>query len=73
MSREAPPSSGRQRMHDRRAAALQERLSEPGARLPTDGEIAAQVRRARESGGELTVEQAAMDAGLVLAWCKEAW
>jgi hypothetical protein len=59
------------RMHDKRAAALQERISEPGARLPTEGEIAARVKQARESGRGLTVEQAAMDASLVVAWWNE--
>lgn len=63
MSRpEAPPSSGRQRLHELRAAALQERLSEPGARVPSDDEIAERARAARQSGRGLTVERAAMDA-----------
>jgi hypothetical protein len=56
------------RAHQRRAAALQERLLERGARLPTEGEIAARVKLARESGRWLTVERAAMDSGLVMAW-----
>ena len=53
---------------DRLYAALQERLLERGARLPTEGEIAARVKLARESGRWLTVERAAMDSGLVMAW-----
>lgn len=57
--------------HELRAAALQERLAEPGSRLPTEGEIAARVKRARESGRGLTVERAAYDSEAVLVWWLE--
>lgn len=59
------------RAHERRAAALAERLSEHGARLPTEGEIAARVTAARESGRGLTVERAAYDSEAVLVWWQE--
>jgi hypothetical protein len=55
------------RMHDRRAAALQERISEPGIALPTEGEIAARVKQARESGRGLT----RYDGEAVMAWWDE--
>jgi hypothetical protein len=55
------------RMHDRRAAALQERISEPGARMPTADEIAARVKQARESGRGLTQ----YDGEAVMAWWDE--
>lgn len=57
--------------HNRRAAALKARMSEPGATLPTEDEIAARVKRARESGRGLTVEKAAMDSSLVFDWWNE--
>lgn len=62
------PKSDRQVLHDRRAAALQERASQSETRVMSAEEIAAHVRKARKSGSGPTVEQAAMDASLVLAW-----
>jgi hypothetical protein len=56
------------RMHDRRAAALQERISEPGTPLPTDAEIAARVKAARESGRGLTT----YDGEAALVWWNES-
>jgi hypothetical protein len=55
------------RMHDKRAAALQERISEPGTTLPTEDEIAARVKQARESGKGLT----RYDGEAVIAWWDE--
>lgn len=57
----------RQDMHERRAAALAERISERG-REPTGGAVAEEARRARQSGQMPTVEAAAMDLGLVVDW-----
>ena len=60
------------RAHERKAAALAERISEP-TREYTAEELARLVKAARASGEMPTVEAAAMDSGRVLAWYKEAW
>ena len=60
------------RAHERKAAALADRISEP-TREYTAEELAGLVKAARESGEMPTVEAAAMNSGLVLAWYEEAW
>lgn len=60
------------RAHERKAAALAERISEP-TREYTAEELARLVKAARASGQMPTVEQAAMDSGLVIDWWSEPW
>lgn len=60
------------RAHERKAAALADRISEP-TREYTAEELARLVKAARVSGEMPTVEAAAMDSRLVLAWYEEAW
>ena len=60
------------RAHERKAAALAERISEP-TREYTPEELERLVRAARKSGEMPTVEAAAMNSRLVLAWYEEAW
>lgn len=64
---EAVSADDIRRAHERKAAALADRISEPTRRY-TPEELAALVKAARESGDMPTVERAAIDSNKVLEW-----